>query len=144
MKAWPSITSELTADDLKQFDRTLDRTPTKKTILTTLKWARLFGGAGALVCIDGHEDMLDEPLDLDSIEIGSFRGLIPFDRWSGISCSTGICTDINKPLQFGLPESYQVHPPTGGASVIPSRSSRESAHAKKRLLEHHARSGRSD
>jgi hypothetical protein len=80
------------------------------------------GVAGALVCIDGHEDMLDEPLDPDSIEIGSFRGLIPFDRWSGISCSTGICTDINKPLQFGLPESYQVHPPTGGASVIPSTS----------------------
>lgn len=43
VKAWPSITSELTADDLKQFDRTLDRTLTKKTILTTLKWARLLG-----------------------------------------------------------------------------------------------------
>src|ERR1700733_13061461 len=79
VKAWPTITAELTPDDLKQFDRTLARTGTKKSILTTLKWARLFGGAGALLIIDGQEDMLSEPLDLDSIEIGSFGGLIPFD-----------------------------------------------------------------
>lgn len=111
VKAWPTITSELHPDDLKQFDRTLARTGTKKAILTTLKWARLFGGAGALIVIDGQEDMLDEPLDLETVEIGSFRGLIPFDRWSGISPSTGICADINKPLHFGLPESYQVHGP---------------------------------
>lgn len=124
VKAWPTITSELTADDLKKFDRTLARTGTKKAILTAMKWARLFGGAGALIAIDGQEDMLDEPLDRDSIGIGSFRGLIPFDRWSGINPSTGICTDINQPLQFGLPESYQVHPPFGGGKSFRVHASR--------------------
>src|ERR1700751_2908558 len=64
VKAWPTITSELTPDDLKQFDRTLARTGTKKSILTTLKWARLFGGAGSLLGIDGQEEMLDQALDL--------------------------------------------------------------------------------
>jgi phage-related protein (TIGR01555 family) len=116
VKAWPTITSELTPDDLKQFDRTLARTGTKKSILTTLKWARLFGGAGALIVIDGQEDMLDQPLDLDSIELGSFCGLIPFDRWSGITPTSGICMDITRPLQFGLPESYQVHGPSTSTS----------------------------
>jgi hypothetical protein len=116
VKAWPTITSELTPDDLKQFDRTLARTGTKKQILTTLRWARLFGGSGALVCIDGQEDMLDQPLDLDSIELGSFKGLIPFDRWSGISPTMGVCADITRPLQFGLPESYQVHGPSTSTS----------------------------
>ena len=114
LKAWPTITSDISPDDLKHLDRTLARTKTKEQLLTTLKWARLFGGAGGFLIIDGQEEMLDEPLDLDTIELGSFRGVIPFDRWSGITPSTSICSDINKPLQFGLPESYQVHPPTGG------------------------------
>jgi phage-related protein (TIGR01555 family) len=116
VKAWPTITSELSADDLKQFDRTLARTGTRKAILTTLKWARLFGGAGALIVIDGQEDMLDEPLHRDSIEIGSFKGLIPFDRWSGLSPTMGVCSDVNQPLQFGLPEGYQVHGPSTSTS----------------------------
>lgn len=114
VKAWPTVTSDISPDDLKQFDRTLARTRTKDQILTTARWARLFGGAGALIVIDGHEGMLDEPLDLDTIELGSFRGLIPFDRWSGLNPGTDISSDTSKPLQFGLPESYQVHPPTGG------------------------------
>ncbi|HEY3987953.1 MAG TPA: DUF1073 domain-containing protein [Acidobacteriaceae bacterium] len=115
LKAWPTITSDIPQDDRKKLDRTLARTKTKDQLLTTIQWARLFGGAGALLCIAGQEDMLDQPLDLDSIEIGSFKGIIPFDRWSGITNSTKICSDISKPLQFGKPESYQVHPPTGGA-----------------------------
>jgi hypothetical protein len=76
VKAWPTITSELTPDDLK----------------------------------------LDQPLDTDTIELGSFRGLIPFDRWSGITPTSGICMDITRPLQFGLPESYQVHGPSTSTS----------------------------
>lgn len=116
MKAWPVITSEIDADDRKHFDRTLARTRTKDTLLTTVEWARLFGGAGALLCIAGHEDMLDQPLDLDTVELGSFKGIIPFDRWSGLNPSAGVCTDISRPLQFGLPEHYQVHPPTGSGS----------------------------
>jgi hypothetical protein len=114
LKAWPTITSDISQDDRKKLDRTLARTRTKDQLLTTIQWSRLFGGAGALMVIDGQEDMLDEPLDLDTIELGSFRGLIPFDRWSGLSVTGMPCQDTSKPLQFGLPEFYQVHPPTGG------------------------------
>ena len=46
----------LILDTAEQLDRTLARTGTKKAILTTLKWARLFGGAGALIVIDGQEE----------------------------------------------------------------------------------------
>ena len=46
-------------------------------------------------CVEAHR--LDEPLDIDTIELGSYKGLIPFDRWVGIYPDTNICTDITRP-----------------------------------------------
>ncbi|WP_413207775.1 DUF1073 domain-containing protein [Rhodospirillum sp. A1_3_36] len=44
-----------------------------------IKWGRLYGGALAILLIDGQA--LDEPLDLDTLGEGSFKGLIVADRW---------------------------------------------------------------
>lgn len=108
VRAWPRITSVIPPDDIKTFDRCLLHTQTKTRILETLKWSRLYGGAGALIVIDGHEDILDEPLEWDDVQPGSYRGIIPFDRWTGISPGSEICSDLNRPADFGLPESYRV------------------------------------
>jgi phage-related protein (TIGR01555 family) len=116
VRAWPRLTSDLKPEDIKRVDRAIDRTGTKSKVLKALKDGRLFGGAGALMVIDGHEDILDEPLDLDDVNPGSYRGLIPFHRWSGIYPEGSICTDITKPLLFGLPETYRVNVPGGGKS----------------------------
>lgn len=107
-KAWPRLTCELTPDQIKSFDKTIAVTKTPAKILKTLKWARLFGGAGALMVIDGHEDILDQPLNADDINPGSYKGLIVFDRWSGISPEGNLASDINDPTDFGLPEFYSV------------------------------------
>ena len=72
-----------------------------------LRWGRLFGGAGCLMLIDGQDDILDQPLDLDSISINDFKGLLTFDRWSGITPSLELVTDINSP-ELGLPKYYQI------------------------------------
>lgn len=45
----------------------------------TIKWARLYGGAAAVICIDGQK--ADTPLRLDTIGLGQFKGLMVFDRW---------------------------------------------------------------
>lgn len=107
VKAWPKLTSEIEPKDLTKIDRAIRRTNTKNNILTGMTWGRLFGGAGGLIIIDGQESQLDEPLDLDSIKIGAFRGVLPFDRWAGISPIGDVCTDISRPLDFNKPETYE-------------------------------------
>jgi hypothetical protein len=108
VKAWPKLTSDIEPKDLTKLDRALRKTNTKNNILTAITWARLFGGAGALMIIDGQGDQLDEPLDLDSVGIGSFKGVLPFDRWTGLTPEGDVCTDITRPLDFNKPEMYTV------------------------------------
>lgn len=108
VRAWPKVSSEMEPDDEARIDKAVRKTGTKSQVLTGLKWGRLFGGAGCLIVIDGHEDRLDQPLDLDDVGIGSYRGLCPFDMWAGITPSGTQCTDINRPLDFNKPESYTV------------------------------------
>jgi phage-related protein (TIGR01555 family) len=122
VKAWPRLTSDLEPKDLTKLDRALRLTNTKNQVLTGLTWGRLYGGAGALIVIEGQEDELDQPLDLESIEIGSYKGLIPFDRWSGISPLGDVCVDINRPLDFNKPELYEVR--SAGAEAFKVHSSR--------------------
>jgi hypothetical protein len=115
VKAWPTMTSDIEPKDITRINRALRKTNTKNNILTGLTWGRLFGGAGGLMVIDGQENELDQPLDLESVKIGAYKGVIPFDRWAGIHPSGDVCTDINRPLDFGKPETYDVTP-AGGTS----------------------------
>lgn len=81
------------------------RTHIQARILEGLRWGRLYGGAAGIIVIKGHEDMLDEPLDLDTVTMGSFRGLIIADRWNGVYPSTELVEDLDDP-DFGLPDYY--------------------------------------
>ena len=105
-KNWISITTQLNPKQLKRFDKLQRVTRIKRDILQALKWARLYGGSGALMIIDGHEDILEEPLDYDTIMPGSFKGLLVCDRWSGIFPSAEIIDDTTSP-DFGLPMYYE-------------------------------------
>lgn len=120
-KAWPVInSSELKPEDISNFDRVIKRTHTPARILSAIKWARLFGGSGCLMVIDGHEGMLDKPLRLDDINPGTYKGLITFDRWSGIVPTDEVCTDINRPIDFNLPEFYEIRGERGDSFRIHS------------------------
>ena len=115
VRAWPKLTSDIEPKELSKLARVLRKTNTKNNLLTAMKWARLFGGAGALMIVEGQESELDQPLNLDEVPIGSFKGVVPFDRWAGIYPGTKICTDIRRPVDFNLPETYNVQG-TGGQS----------------------------
>ncbi len=101
------ILSQLQPDQLKKITRADRRTQTTVKILEGLKWGRLYGGAGALIMIDGQEDMLDKPIEYDQIMPGSYKGLLVLDRWSGINPMSKLVTDISDP-EFGLPEYYTI------------------------------------
>ena len=79
------------------------------SLCEAIKWARLYGGAIAVMMIDGQN--VEEPLT--TVPKGSFRGLTVFDRWQ-------LDTQLLDPVQelgrdFGKPEYYRVT--TGNSEV---------------------------
>ena len=101
------ITSQVDPDALRKLETVFRRTSTHKGLLKGLKWGRLYGGAGALIMIDGQEDMLDQPLELDQVMPDSYKGLLVLDRWSGITPDDGLIEDPSSP-EFGLPRTYTI------------------------------------
>jgi phage-related protein (TIGR01555 family) len=122
VRAWPNLISSLSQEDIKILDRRIQRTLTRTRIRKGLTWGELFGGGGSLMVIKGHEDILEEPLELDDIKPGDYQGLITFDRWSGITPGNEFGNDITRPMDFGLPSFYNVRAMNGdGFKVHSSR-----------------------
>ena len=103
----------------------------RREITNAIRWARLYGGACALMVIDGHEEMLDTPLDPDMIMPGSFCGLLIRDRISGVTPSPELEGDLNDP-DFGYPMYYELEMEPGGAAP-------DGRPAPPRLRVHHSR-----
>ncbi|EJP32268.1 phage-associated protein, HI1409 family [Selenomonas sp. FOBRC9] len=101
------ILTQLSPDQIKKIVRCDRTTRTSRKILEGLKWGRLYGGAGALIMIEGHENCLDQPLDYDMVMPGSYKGLLVLDRWSGITPEDKLVSDISDP-EFGMPEYYTI------------------------------------
>lgn len=106
-KNWFSITAEMTPEITDRYNKLEIRTKVREKILEGLMWGRLYGGAGAVILIDGHEDMLHLPLIPEMVMPNSFKGLLIVDRWSGIYPSTELITDICDP-DLGLPKFYEI------------------------------------
>ncbi len=108
LRNWIKITSQMPPDAIKRFDRLVRTTQIKKRLLEGLRWGRLYGGAAGIMLIEGHGDILHEPLALDAVMPGTFKGMLILDRWSGIQpLSTELVTDLNDP-DFGLPARYMI------------------------------------
>ena len=101
------ILTQLSPDQIKKIVRCDRTTRTSRRILEGLKWGRLYGGAGALIMIEGHENQLDQQLDYDTVMPGSYKGLLVLDRWSGVTPEDKLVEDISDP-EFGMPEYYTV------------------------------------
>ena len=108
MKNGYSLTSGVTPKQIGKFSKALRKTQTNAALLRALKWGRLFGGSAALMIIKGHEGILNRPLDYEDVELDSFRGLLVFDRWSGIYPGSKMVDDVENCADFGLPEFYQI------------------------------------
>ncbi len=108
LKNWMKVTSQIDLDAIKKFEKTIRQTGTKTKINEGLRLSRLYGGAAALIIIDGDQEELTETLDFDKIMPDSYKGLMIFDRWSGITPSLEIIDDVNDP-EFGKPKYYTIN-----------------------------------
>ncbi|MBX4259747.1 DUF1073 domain-containing protein (plasmid) [Clostridium estertheticum] len=106
-KNWFSLSAELSPEQQDRYDKLERRTLVREKMVEGLTWGRLYGGAGAIMLIAGQEDILNKPLDIESVMPNSFKGLLIVDRWSGIYPGIELITDINDP-EFGLPEFYDI------------------------------------
>lgn len=79
-------------------------------LASTLKWSRLYGGAVAVMLIDGQN--MATPLDLDTIKEGQFKGLYVLDRWTLNPAVREVVQTLGPDL--GMPEYYTV---LGGAQL---------------------------
>jgi phage-related protein (TIGR01555 family) len=86
----------------------------------TIKWSRLYGGALAVILIDGQDPAT--PLRTNTIRKGQFRGLLPLDRWMVEPSLNDLVTDLGPDL--GLPKFYRVTsnaPALSGVNIHYSR-----------------------
>lgn len=108
LKNWVDVVTELPPKALDKFNEVLRITNTQSCLLRAMEWGRLFGGAGAVIIVEGDENRLDEPLIPEDVPLNGYKGIIPFDRWSGITPVPDINHDINDPIGYGLPKAYRV------------------------------------
>lgn len=69
-----------------------------------VRWSRLYGGAIGVIMIDGQD--FTTPLRLDSITKGSFKGILPLDRWLINPTFMKLVEELGPDL--GKPEIYQI------------------------------------
>ncbi len=104
-RSWYEPWPEIPPEDLDLLRRTEARHEIRREITNAIRWARLYGGACALMVLRGQEGMLDQPLDLNRIAPGDFRGLLIRDRVDGVEPSLDLEDDLDDP-DFGYPRYY--------------------------------------
>ena len=123
VKNWFSNTADLEPEITDRYNKLEQRTKTKDKINEGLCWGDLYGGAAGIIMIDGQQDQLDQPLDLDDVMPNSYCGLLIVDRWSGIYPGIQLITDMTDP-EFGLPEFYEVRDVTKDNAMVQVHHSR--------------------
>lgn len=103
-RAGITVTSELSPEDQQEIDQAMDRLQIWDALCDTIKWARLYGGALAVMLIDGQR--METPLNIDSVSEGQFKGLLVLDRWLVQPTLNELVTELGPDL--GKPKFYDV------------------------------------
>lgn len=74
-------------------------------ITAAIKWSRLYGGAIAVMVIDGQD--MSSPLDMETINKGAFKGLVTYDRWQ-LAPTLDDVIGVTEGAEAGLPRFYNI------------------------------------
>jgi phage-related protein (TIGR01555 family) len=103
------VQGDFTQDEISLLMKTYREIGLPGRLSEAIKWGRLYGGAVAIILLDGHE--MSAPLTMDSIEQGSFQGLYILDRFE-VTPSTDLIKEMGP--MFGYPEYYTVNSSEAG------------------------------
>lgn len=78
-RAGIDMQSSLPPDEIEQLQQEATNLGIWLGINEGIKWGRLYGGAIVVYLIDGHD--MKQPLRLEKIGKGAFKGLLVLDRW---------------------------------------------------------------
>ena len=84
LREWYKLKGGVSPELLEGLARVERQTRTRARVNEGLRWGRLYGGAAGLIMIKGQEELLDTPLELDSIYPGAYQGIYILDRWQGV------------------------------------------------------------
>lgn len=101
-RAGIEIHGEIEPDKMESLGKAANRLKLWDTLCDTIKWSRLYGGAVAVMLVDGQK--FETPLNLNSIAQGQFKGLMVLDRWMMQPQFNDLITDIG--LDMGKPKFY--------------------------------------
>ena len=90
--------------DAELIQSKLDELEVWNEITNVIKWGRLYGGAIAVMLIDGQN--VGTPLNIDSVGKDSFKGLMVLDRWLVQPTLQDLVSDYGP--DFGMPKYYDV------------------------------------
>jgi uncharacterized protein len=96
------ITSLAEAAETEALMSEWDRLQVWSRICDTIRWARLYGGAIAVLLIDGQD--LSTPLRIQTIGQDQFKGLLVLDRWMAQPSLSNLVKEYGP--DFGKPKYY--------------------------------------
>lgn len=103
-RAGVTMQSDIEPDEIETLERAMVRLRVWDELCDTLKWSRLYGGAIAVMMVDGQK--LDTPLNPGRITTGQFKGLLVLDRWQIQPSLNQLVQEMGPEL--GNPEYYDV------------------------------------
>lgn len=119
-RAGIDIDSTMEPDDSARIISAFEKMQIWQELGDAIRWSRLYGGAGAVVLIDGQDTAT--PLRLDTVSKGQFKGLYTVDRYMVTPSMNDIVTDPGP--SYGKPATYKivtVGTPLDGKTVHHSR-----------------------
>lgn len=102
-RAGIDLSGDLDPDRIEELQEAMNNLGIWDGLLNTIKWARLYGGAVAILQIEGQDTGTE--LRIETIGQGQFQGLAVFDRWM---IQPDLSRMIKSGPQIGLPEFYRV------------------------------------
>lgn len=91
-------------DDVEMINQELDRLEVWDQLSDTIKWSRLYGGAIAVMLIDGQN--VSTPLNVNTVGKDQFKGLLVLDRWMVLPDLQDLVTEYGP--DYGKPKFYDV------------------------------------
>lgn len=114
------IHADIDPDDMERIERLATRLDIWGSLCSTIKWARLFGGAVGFLMVDGQKS--SDPLRMDTVSKGQFRGVLPLDRWLLQPVSDDLITDLGPDI--GKPVYYETVSDNSGLPAMRIHHSR--------------------